>query len=174
MNKKYFLYAILPVLALVSVGGAAYAFSGVNNGQGNSEIISAIAEKFNLNQSDVQAVFDEHRAIVETYQEQNRIEMQGKMQEKFQERINQAVATAKLTQEQANKILAKNAELVSQKTDLQDKTREEMQTIMKEQMDSLKQWAEDNNIPLQYMQFGGAGFGRGMGMRGFGCNNLDK
>jgi hypothetical protein len=34
---------------------------------------------------------------------------------------------------------------------------------MKTQMESLKQWASDNNIPQEYLFFGGLGMGRGHG-----------
>ena len=38
---------------------------------------------------------------------------------------------------------------------------------MKTQGDALKQWATDNNIPMQYLMFGGLG-SKGLGMFGQG------
>lgn len=177
MNKKYLLYAIVSVVALVSVGGFVLADSTNANGVNPmANIVSAIAEKFNLNASDVQAVFDEQREIMETNRKEHREEMQADMQEKFTERINRAVVDGKLTQVQADLIIAKKAELCSQQTNMEGKTREEILAFQKTQRDSLQQWAEDNNIPTEYIMFARMGHAKGFGnpdfrMGGQGPNN---
>ena len=148
MNKKYLLYVILPVVAVATAGAiaigsvSAASITGTSNPMSN--LVNAIAAKFNLNPADVQQVFNDQRT-----------QMQVKMQQKQTDRISQAVTDGKLTQDQANKIIAKKAELEVQaatfKASLQGKTKAEIQAAMKTQMDSLKQWATDNNIPLQYL-----------------------
>ena len=84
MNKKYLLFLAVPVLA-VALGTSAYAFYG-NQGEGRTDVISAIAKKFNLNASDVQKVFDEQRTANQTQNEQ-----------KFTDFINKSVTDGKIT-----------------------------------------------------------------------------
>lgn len=164
INKKYLLYAVVPVMALATIGGVVLADSN-NSNQTNpiDSLVNAIAQKFNLNVSDVQAVFDEHRTVM---QSEHREEMQTKMQEKFTEKIEQAVADGKLTQAQADLIVAKKAELNAQQENLQGKTKEEILEAVKTHRDALKQWAQDNNISLEYFAFGKMGF-KGPGNFGF-------
>jgi polyhydroxyalkanoate synthesis regulator phasin len=161
MNKKYLLFLAVPVLA-IALGSSAYAFYG-NPREGQVDIISAIAKKFNLNSADVQKVFDEQRIVNQTQKEQ-----------KFTDLINKAVTDGKLTQDQANKIIAKHAEIKAQRDALQGKTNEEINSAMKIQRDALKQWAIDNNIPTQYLMFAMQN-GKGPGMfgqgKGQGCLN---
>ena len=157
MKKKYFIYAILPIMVF-AISGAVYTSvnaSDFKSPMGN--LVNALAQKFNLNVSDVQAVFDEQKAQMETEKEQKKY--QG-----FADRLSQAVTDGKLTQEQADLITAKKAEIdaqrETQKTNMESMTQEERQTAIKEQMNYLKQWATDNNIPQEYLmfvEFGGRG-----------------
>lgn len=143
MNKKYLAYALAPALALATMGGIAYASSDTHTTMAN-DLVTAIAQKFNLNTADVQKVFDDQRA-----------KMESGMQQKFAGRLAEDVSSGKLTQAQADLITAKKAELEasreSQKTILEGKTKEEVRSYMQSQMDSLKQWAETYNIPMQYL-----------------------
>lgn len=157
MKKKYLIYAILPVMAFAIIGVVSATSNTFGTGNPMSNLVNAIAEKFNLNVNDVQQVVNQVMG-------EQKAEMEVQQKQAFTDRINQAVTNGKLTQEQADKILAKKAELETQTESLQKMTQEERQTAMKEQMDSLKQWATDNNIPQQYLMFGG--FGRGMGGHG--------
>lgn len=154
MNKKYFTFLTISVLA-VSLGTSAYAFYG-SSSQSQTDIISTISERFNLNSADVQKVFEEQR-----------LEHQAEMQERFTDYIEKAVSDGKLTQEQADKIITKHAEVKAQRDVLQGKTKEEIKSAMKNQRDALQQWATNNNIPTQYLMFGGLG-GKGLGMFGHG------
>jgi polyhydroxyalkanoate synthesis regulator phasin len=147
MNKKYLLYVMVPVLALVSVG-AVYADSVANNSRPIDSLVTAIATKFNLNTSDVQQVFDENRATAQA-------QRQTEMQQKFADRLSQAVTDGKLTQAQVNLITAKRAELQAQRQNLQNGTPEINRETAKAHIDELKQWATDNNIPMEYLQLGG-------------------
>ncbi|MBU0545918.1 hypothetical protein KKA13_01545 [Patescibacteria group bacterium] len=55
-----------------------------------------------------------------------------------------------------------------------DLSKTERNAVMKTQMESLKKWAVDNNIPEQYVLFHG-GFGRGLfGAKGFGGQGQAK
>lgn len=140
---------------------AASSTTGQNNPINN--LVTAISQKFNLNQSDVQQVFDQQKQ-----------QMQAQHQQRFADRLTQDVKDGKLTQTQADAISAKMTELQTQRqadqTSLQGKTQAERQAYFKQQADALKQWATDNNIPAGYIPFGGPMMGRGhegfgMGMR---------
>ena len=162
MNKKYLLYAIIPVATLAIYGGTVLADTKTNQINPMDNLVNAIAQKFNLNTNDVQAVFDQQHT-------QMRVQRQGEMDQKFADKLAKAVTDGKLTQAQANLVISKRAELKAQMIDLKDKTKEEIQTIRKTHMDSLKQWASDNNIPINYIQlgFGGQKKGGMMGRGGF-------
>ena len=152
MNRKYLLYAIVPVLALISFGTAVYAF-GPQEGSRGAGLVAKIAQRFNLNQADVQTVFDEQRT-----------EMQAQTQTRIADRISKAVTDGKITQAQADLIIAKEAEIKAFRDGLQGKTKDEIFSAMKTETDSLKQWVKDNNIPAGFLPFGGFGgihMGRG-------------
>lgn len=162
MQKRTIVYLASSAAVLASLGSYMIAVTPasaqtINKASGFNDLVNAIAQKFNLNQSDVQKVFDDQRAKENTQRDQLQTD-----------RINQAVSDGKLTQDQANKILAKKAELKSQMpalmASLEGKTQAEKQALMKEHKDALTKWANDNNIPLQYLHFlGGEKEGRGFG-----------
>lgn len=170
MKKRYFLYVALPVLAVLALGGTAYADSTASGrGAYMDQLVNAIATRFNLNTSDVQQVFDEQKTQMQEQMQQNMQERQAEMEQNFKDRINQAVTDGKLTQDQADKILAKKSELIAFREGLQGKTKDEIASAIKAEADSLKQWLQDNNIPEGYLGFGRFGVGREfgfMGMRG--------
>jgi uncharacterized membrane protein YhiD involved in acid resistance len=156
-NMKFPKTSTMLAAAAITLGlaagsaGVAYAASNSQIDNPMNNLVSAIATKFNLNQADVQQVFDEQHA-----------QMESQHQQEYKDRLAQAVTDGKLTQEQADKINAKAQELQTQretnKNDFQNKTETERRAFMKEQMDSLKQWATDNNVPMEYMN---PDFGRG-------------
>lgn len=123
---------------------------------GISGLVQAIAAKFNLNVTDVQAVFDAQKT-----------QMEADRQAQDQTRLDQAVTDGKITQDQETLILQKQQELKDAAASLQGKTPEEIRAAMKTQMDALTQWAKDNNIPLMYLHggpfMGFRGMGRGRG-----------
>lgn len=148
--------ALVGLLA-VGVGTAAYAADSTKPANPMNNLVAALAQKFNLNQADVQKVFDDQAASMKAEHEQREKDMLAK-----------AVTSGKLTQAQADAITAKKAELEAGreafKASLQGKTQQEVQTLMTAQADSLKQSATANNIPEQYLRFlGGPGFGHGHG-----------
>jgi uncharacterized protein (DUF39 family) len=107
-------------------------------------LLDKIAEKFNLNQDEVEQVVTDYRN-----------ESRERMQSQYEERLNQAVTDGKITAEQKELILEKHNQLQSQwdaESQERQQHREEMQA-----------WAEENNIDLSYL-----GFGMGMGRGGHG------
>jgi len=156
MNKKIIAYTILPIIGLALLGaGATFAASNGSVGKPMSTLVNAIAKKFNLNTTDVQTVVDQ----VMTEQ---RTQMEAERTKEFSDRIAQAVTDKKLTQEQADKIIAKQAEEKAFRESLTGKTEAEIQAAQKEHRAAMQKWATDNNIPTGFMMMGkGPGGGHG-------------
>jgi hypothetical protein len=142
--------------ASVLTAGVASADTGPRTDNHMTSFVNAIAAKFNLKAADVQSVVDQTMAT-------ERATMDAKRSQNEATRLAKAVTDGKLTQAQADLIKAKQAEMKTFMDSLKTKTQSERMTAMKTQMDSLKQWADANNIPLNFIQ--GAGMGKG-GMMG--------
>jgi hypothetical protein len=158
MNRNFALPIMAVVLAGVASTGALHAMAQ-NNTTGSQTLAQKIALKFGLNQSDVQAVFD-----------QNRADHQATMQQRFEDRLTQAVSDGKLTDDQKTEILDKMKELESQRqsdwSQLKDMTPGQRRTAMESKRTDLENWAKDNGIDPQYLMFHmrmDKGMGGGMG-----------
>ncbi|KKS26038.1 MAG: hypothetical protein UV36_C0007G0008 [Parcubacteria group bacterium GW2011_GWC2_42_6] len=149
-------------LAVAGIGAVKAASNSQNPMSG---LVETIANKFNLNASDVQQVIDEQRT-------QRQQERQAGQQQQFTERLSEAVTSSKITQAQADLISAKRAEIAAEQADLDGKTQEERQALREQHREEMKQWMSENNIPENYMMmFGGFGIGKGPGGRGNGEGN---
>ena len=154
MNKK-----IMVTVAVVSVlsGGlvvAANAFAQTSaNGQNSPSLVQEIANKFHLNTSDVQAVITTHNQ-----------EMIANKEANYEKYLQNLVSTGKITQAQEQLILNKHKELMSQMQNniknFKTMTPAERRAQMQSTMQDLKNWAKQNNIPLQYLRPFGPGMGR--------------
>ncbi len=142
------------ILGVAAAGIGASAALADETGKSNpvSSLVAAIAQKFNLNQADVQKVFDDQRA-------QMQAQTQAQRQQKLDDRLSQAVTDGKLTQAQADAIKAKIVEFETLKTSLKDKTAAERETARGNFNNSLKQWLTDNKIPEGYLFLGKMGWG---------------
>lgn len=170
MKKSYKLAAAGTLLVgLLATGVSAAQASEATKANPISNLVAALAQKFNLNQSDVQKVFDEQHAAMET-------QMKADRTAKDKELLAQAVTAGKLTQAQANLITAKKAEIEAGRdafrASLEGKTKDQIAALMKTQAESLKSWATANNIPGDYLRFVG-GFGHGKMGRGLGFGEHD-
>lgn len=126
---------------------AAEAAIRDNAAPGNpmSSVVTAIAQRFGLSQSDVQKVFDEQMALHKT-------EMESRMKQERAERLATAVSEGKLTQAQADLITAKQDEMRTLHESLKGKTKEEVKAAMESNKASWEQWAKDNGIPAEYLR----------------------
>lgn len=180
LSRKQMVAVSLAVFGIASAGiSAAYA-AEAGREKHMSQLVSAIAQKFGLSETDVQKVFEEQRIKMETQRLEQMAQMQAKRIEQFTEKIDKAVTDGKLTQTQANLVKAKFSELQAAreaqkntKTDFKNMTQDERKADMaaqKAKMETertaLQQWAEQNNIPAQYMPGLGMGMGKGRGGRG--------
>jgi hypothetical protein len=137
----------------LSLGGAGLvSAAGNSNTTGGTSLVDKIAAKFNLNKSDVQAVFD-----------QNHAEKQAQREQKDQDRLNQAVKDGALTQAQADHINQVHSQIkqIIGNTSRRDLSQDQKQQI-KTQMDDLRQWAQQNNVNLSLLGHG-RHLGRGTG-----------
>lgn len=132
-----------------------------------SSLAQQIAQKFGLNQGDVETV-------IQNFHQQRHDEMKQEVQAKMIEKLNQAVADGKLTDAQKQAILAKHAELQAKhEAKMQEflnlsaedrQTRKiELHDEMATERDGLRQWAQENGISdVDFLfSFGGKGAGRG-------------
>lgn len=126
-------------------------------------MIQKIADKFGLNKTDVQAVFD-----------QDRTDRKADMEKKFQTDLDQAVKDGKITDSQKQLIISKRTELQDARKkgmqNMQGKSADEIKAAMeanKSTMESertaLEAWAKQNGIDMKYLMggFGRHGFGMG-------------
>jgi len=177
--KKRNLAILILAMAVMGTGmGAVYA-STDDSGKYSpvSELVQAIADKFSLDAAEVQAVFDEQREVMKAEREKQRAEMRDKMEQEFADRLKQAVTDSELTQEQADLITKKRAEIQADReadkaepettkqitADERAAQRQERQA----QMEELKAWAEKNNISQKHLMMGG-GMGGGHRVHGNG------
>jgi len=138
--------------AVAAVGASSVlAFADTTNtSTGSNSLAAKIASAFHLNQADVQKVID-----------QNRDEHQAQMEQKYEDRLSQAVTDGKITSAQKDLILAKHKEVQSFMESLSGKTAADRKNAMQTEMQQVKQWAQDNNVPFNLVM----PVHRGMGMK---------
>jgi hypothetical protein len=140
-RKKSFTAGL--AVAAVVAGSSLFAFShsAFAQSNGSDSLASKIAAKFNLSESEVQAVIDEERQARHIEHEK-----------RLEDRLTQAVSDGKITSEQKDAIIAKLAEVKPRMDALKDETDDSARHDgMKAIHDELTQWAEDNDIPARYL-----------------------
>lgn len=184
MQRKQIVAAAIMVFCAACAGaGAVYANESAMKGGG---IAQAIAQKFNLDEAQVQAMFDQQRGQWQEERQNKAAEMKVNREQKFADNLVKLVSEGKITQAQANAINVKRAELEAKivasanaaKPDFKNMTADERKAAMearKAQMEAereaLKQWASANGIPEEYVPMVGlmgCGHGRGGGFGGPG------
>jgi hypothetical protein len=135
---------LLPGLAALVFTGAVLISTVSVSAQetnGQATLVQKIAQKFGLQESEVQTVFDEHRE-----------EHHAQMQAHFEERLTQAVNDGKITEAQKQAIIAKHKKLqeafTSERETMKNMTPEERKATMEKRHDALKAWAEEQGIDL--------------------------
>ncbi|KKQ42035.1 MAG: hypothetical protein US60_C0025G0005 [Microgenomates group bacterium GW2011_GWC1_37_8] len=152
MNHKIKRYLIptTAMLGLIFIGLLSVSYVSAQDSGNYPSIVAKIAEKFNLNEADVQAVFDEEREA-----------HYADMQARWSERLDDLVNDGKITAEQKQAILDKHEEMQNKMEELRDlepkARREKMQTMHEE----FKAWAEGEGIDLPLIGPVGSGHGHG-------------
>ena len=140
MTKKL-LATIIILGGIVSAGYFGVSAIFADDESPHNMIVTKLAQKFNLNESEVEAVFQSVRD-----------ERQAEMKQKRGERLNDAVNDKVITEAQKNAILTK----MQEHQEARGQNREEMQNWFKEQ-------GIDQTKLRDYLGFGGHGSRKGMG-----------
>ncbi len=173
MKKQLIAAATVATIGVAGLTtGAVFATTDSDSSTNDpmSGLVSAIATKFNLKTSDVQAVFDEQRTKMEAEREQE-----------MKDKVAALVEDGKLTQAQADKINAKRAELQqareANRDSMQDKTADERKAAMEAEKTTIDTWLSENDIDdsYAYLLMGGHGHGGpGGGPRGDAESDSDS
>lgn len=162
MKKHLAIAGIVTAVSAASITGVgiANAATDTNSTDPMSSLVTAISTKFNLSKTDVQKVFDEQRTT-----------MQAERETKAKEEVAQLVKDGKLTQAQADAINAKRAEMKKEReehrtADRSTMTDEKRKAEMESHKTELNNWAEENNIPAEYLRYVMGGGHRGPGGHG--------
>lgn len=160
MNYKLIIPAVAVTLGLGLTTTNIFAQETTDATNPMSILVQKIADKFSLNQEEVQAVFDEAHQ-----------EMHTQREAQYQSRLDQLVTDGKITADQKQLILDKHQEMESaSQADFEafkDVTPEERRAQMQAHHDEMQTWAEENGIDLQYLIPMGKGGHRGFGGPGF-------
>lgn len=145
LTKKYIIPTMF-MLGVILIGLTSVSPALAQEDSQYSSIITKIAEKFNLNPSDVQAVFEEEK-------NGHKADMYARLVEK----LDSMIGDGKITKEQKETILKKHEEIENKMLEMQGKTPEERKTEMEALRSELKSWAEEQGIesPLFMMRGGG-------------------
>jgi len=156
---------IVPAIILIIGGGGSFAATRIEAQTTiapETTLVQRLVQKFNLDESEVQAVFDEEMA-----------DHHAQMQTRMEQRIDKLVTDGKITQEQKQKILDKLEEMHDQmpvdENEFENMTPEQRQSEMQKRKTELEAWAKENGIEVSYLrpnERGGRG-GRGMMGRHF-------
>lgn len=154
-------YAAMTLAGAALIAGSLYGVNevgafGFRSSSEPNTFFSQLAQKLGVEET-----------VVETAMDEIRDERHQEVQNSAEERLNAAVASGALTQEQKNLILQKRAELHTEFTAVREQ-RESHQA-------ELKAWAEENDIDARYLY----GFGPGNGQRneqgrGMGAGRMHK
>lgn len=154
-KKSLLVGAVIASVGIGGLGAAGIVSAQSANGETNRlAITERLAEKFNLKQSEVEAVF----------QEQHQERQAARITERT-ENIANAVTEGTLTQEQAdymNSFFEEADKIRENMVPGQDNT--EVREQVREKMTELHEWADENDIDLQ--SFASFGNGRGEHARG--------
>lgn len=162
MKKQLMVAGLATIVGVTGLVGAGVANAATDTSSSDpmSGLVQAVATKFNLKTTDVQAVFDEQHT-----------KMQEERETEIKKDVAQLVSDGKITQAQADKINAKRAELNKEREAARDsstsKTRDEMKSEMEAKRTELEAWAKENGIDTQYLRYVMGG-GHGHGPHGMG------
>ena len=151
---------IIPVLGAVALGATMFGVTQVR-AQGTNMytgLVQAIAQKFNLDQTQVQSVVDQYRQTQQGA-------MQQKMQQNEQTRLDTLVSQGKITAAQKQAILDEEAKLKTEYSPASFKTMtaDQRKQAMTAEQAEIKAWAQAQGIDATYLHMG-----FGMRRGGFG------
>lgn len=135
-------------------GNAAGANALSSHDYEHTTLAQKISETFNLNEDEVQKVFDEHRQ-----------EIKDTRKQMFNNRLKRLVEEGDLNQEQKQKIKDKLSDLKEERNNMRGNndiySREDRRELRHAHRNELNQWAEEYDIP-QYLLRPAYHHGRGL------------
>jgi len=123
-------------IGLIGVSGAT-ALAATTATNSKDSLAQDIANKFHLDQSQVQSVIDQHRAN----HQQNR-------EAKYEERLTHAVTDGKLSDAQKQAVLTEHNKLVSE---IKAAGSGDRKQALKNARQEAKTWASQNNIDVKWV-----------------------
>ena len=148
MKKNVFLPTM--VLGTIILGLLSVSYVSAQDSESYLPIVQKIAERFNLNEADVQAVFDEERE-----------EHFADMQARWVEKLDDLATDGKITAEQKEAVIKKHEEMHDKMLELKDLEPEERKTKMREIHEEFKKWADEQGLDLPLLGPAGMGFRKG-------------
>lgn len=144
---------MVPIFAVTLTTAALFGANQLVHAQGNGNsqtLVQMIAQKFGLDQSKVQSVFDEYK-----------LNQVNKRQAQMKTKLDQLVSQGKITATQEQAILDEFAKLKSEynPASFKNMTRAQRQQQFANMQQELKSWAAQQGIDLSILPMG-----RGMGM----------
>ena len=149
MNKKIL---IIPAAAIV-MGGLLFTTSQVSASSksfADHPMIGKIAERFGLDEGEVESFMQEQKEL-----------KQAKMQQKIIDMLDEAIANGDLTLEQKELILQKHQEMKDNQSlnkenwrDLSDEEKKVLKESVKVKHDEMKNWLDENGISKKYFGLG--------------------
>ena len=142
MKRKVF-FPVLAV-AIIAAGLMSTNLVSAQDATGANSLVAAIAQKFNLNQTDVQAVFDEQRS-------KHQAEMKAQMETK----LTQAVADGKITEAQKQAILAHHTQAKENRPDkaeFKNLTEEQRKAKMDQKKTEMDSFLSQNGLTRETLQ----------------------
>lgn len=127
-----------------------------------TNLVNALAQKFNLNSTEVKTVVDTVMASEKASMQANR---EARQSTNLADRLAKAVTAGKITQAQSVLITAKVQETKTFMESMKNKTDAERKAAMKTFKTNIETWATANNIPKEFIMMGGM---KGMGGKGHG------
>lgn len=158
-KSKRMIFVTALIAAMLTAGSYTVNQVYAQDTSTQETLVQMIAQKFSLNEAEVQTVFEQYRA-----------KHQQEMQARYEEKLSTAVKEGKLTEAQKNLLIAKHKEIQAEKLarleSIKSLSPSERRSTLQKKKTELKAWAETNGIDLQYLLPGfghtGQGFGRKM------------
>lgn len=150
LRKRYLIpMAALTVLAAGAIGVSRAAAATTNS---KKSLVQDIADTFHVDQSKVQAVFDQHKAA-----------NQAGRETAYENRLAQAVAGGKLTADQKSALIAEHQTLQAKLDAAMKLSGAERRAAQKAVRTQAQAWAKDHGIDVKWLLGGGRMGGRGLG-----------
>ena len=135
-SRKYYLAVALSAFFVIGLLAAP-----VNAYRSNrSDMVGKLAERFDLDEAEVQEFFDEHH--------KEREAMRAALME---ERLDEAVAAGTITAAQKDELMALHADMFTRKEEASNLSMEERKALWEEHKEQVKAWEEETGVNMRQL-----------------------